>query len=171
MAPSELDRIGEIDRSERITQEYTYVQGSLEQHRVDIDVDRWSRTGDGDDSVPGNIAAWRPILERGGTLIGAFAADTLVGCAVYRPDLAPEMANLAALYVGSNFRGRNIGSLLTDEVLRLARAGGARRLYVSATPTVATVDFYRSHGFEPTNEPHPDLFAREPLDIHMILDL
>jgi len=29
----------------------------------------------------------------------------------------------------------------------------------------------RSHGFEPTDEPNRELFALEPDDIHMILEL
>jgi N-acetylglutamate synthase-like GNAT family acetyltransferase len=56
-------------------------------------------------------------------------------------------------------------------VARLARADGARRLYVSATPSAPTVEFYQSHGFEPTDEPDAALFALEPDDIHMILEL
>jgi len=42
---------------------------------------------------------------------------------------------------------------------------------VSATPSGPTVDFYRSRGFEPTDEPDPALFALEPDDIHMVLAL
>jgi hypothetical protein len=51
--------------------------------------------------------------------------------------------------------------------MRLARADGARRLYVSATPTRATVDFYLRQGFEPLVVPNEKLFALEPDDIHM----
>ena len=54
---------------------------------------------------------------------------------------------------------------------RRKRTVGARRLYVSATPSGPTVEFYRSHGFEPTDEPDEALFALEPDDIHMILEL
>jgi ribosomal protein S18 acetylase RimI-like enzyme len=73
--------------------------------------------------------------------------------------------------VSRNYRRKGIASLLTEEVARLARAGDARRLYVSATPSGPTVEFYRSHGFQPTDEPHEELFALEPDDIHMIRDL
>ena len=171
MEASELGRIGEIDRSEHVTHEYSYRGGSLQSRDVDIDVPTWSRSGDQEHSVHSNIKAWQPILDRGGTLVGAFDAATLVGFAIYRPDLAEDMGNLSALYVSRSYRRKGIGSLLTGEVARLARSGGARRLYVSATPSGATVEFYRSHGFEPTREPNESLFALEPRDIHMILRL
>lgn len=171
MAPAELERIGEIDRSEHIAGQYIYRGGSLERRAVDIVATPWSRSGDGPHSVAAHLAAWRPILERGGTLVGAFEESTLVGVAIYRPHLAENMGDLAVLHVSRSHRGRGVGALLTEEVVRLARADGARRLYVSATPTVATVDFYRARGFAPTDEPHAELFALEPDDIHMIREL
>lgn len=171
MASSELGRIAEIDRSEHVTQEYSYRNGSLEKRDVDVRAPAWSRSGHGEHSVRGNVDAWQPILDRGGTLIGAFDGDVLVGFAIYRPQLEEGMANLAVLHVSRSHRRRGIASRLTGEVARLARSHGAGRLYVSATPSGPTVEFYRSHGFEPTDEPNPTLFALEPLDIHMLLEL
>jgi N-acetylglutamate synthase-like GNAT family acetyltransferase len=103
--------------------------------------------------------------------VGAFEADVLAGVAIYRPRISEDMGDLAVLHVSQTHRRRGVGSLLTEEGARLARADGARRLYVSATPTAATVDFYRSHGFAPTDEPDQALFALEPDDIHMIREL
>jgi GNAT superfamily N-acetyltransferase len=171
MEPSELERIGEIDRSEHITRQYTYRRGALETHDVDIRSPSWSRTGDHEHSVRGKIAEWGPLLERGGTLLGAFDAGALAGFAIYRPRLAEGTANLAALFVSRNHRRRGVAARLTEEVARLARADGARRLYVSATPSGPTIEFYRSCGFEPTDEPDPAMFALEPDDIHMIREL
>jgi GNAT superfamily N-acetyltransferase len=171
MAPEELARIGEIDRSEHVTREYTHRHGALEARAVDVSVPSWSRTGVGEHSVRGKIEAWQPLLVQGGTLVGAFDAGVLVGFAIYRPRLVPGMANLAALFVSRGHRRRGVASRLSEEVARLARADGAGRLYVSATPSGPTVDFYRSQGFEPTGEPDPTLFALEPDDIHMIREL
>jgi hypothetical protein len=42
---------------------------------------------------------------------------------------------------------------------------------VSSIPTKNSVDFYRSQGFALTPEPHPELFALEPEDIHMVCRL
>jgi ribosomal protein S18 acetylase RimI-like enzyme len=171
MESSELDRLGEIDRSEHVTREYVYRNGTLEARVVDIAVPGWSPTGDHEHTVARRIDAWRPLLDQGGTLVGAFDADTLAGVAIYRPHLTPGVANLAVLHVSRSHRRAGVASLLTDEVARLARAGGAQRLYVSATPSDSAVGFYRSYGFEPTGEPNEAMFALEPDDIHMILAL
>lgn len=171
MAASDLERIGEIDRSEHVTQEYSYRRGTLERRDVDVRVPAWSRTGDHEHSVQGKLKAWQPTLDRNGTLVGAFDADSLVGFAIYQRDLAEGLTNLLALHVSRNYRRKGIASLLVAEIARLARADGARRVYVCATPSGPTVDFYRSRGFEPTDEPNEALFALEPNDIHMILEL
>ena len=55
-------------------------------------------------SVEARVAAWRPPLDRGGPLVGAFDAETLVGFAIYRPHLAEDMAQLLALYVSRGHR-------------------------------------------------------------------
>jgi ribosomal protein S18 acetylase RimI-like enzyme len=171
MEASELHRIGEVDRSEHVTEEYAVRRGALERRDADLHVAPWSRAGDGEHSVRGRVAEWQPILAGGGTLIGAFDGEALAGFAIYRPRIADGVANLAALYVSQPHRRRGVGSQLTREVVRLARASGARRLYVSATPSGSAVGFYRSHGFTPTDRPDPVLFAKEPEDIHMILAL
>jgi ribosomal protein S18 acetylase RimI-like enzyme len=171
MQASELRRIGEIDRSEHVTEELVYRGGSLEARAVDVHVAPWSAAGDGEHSVRGRIAEWAPLLASGGQLIGAFDGDALAGFAIYRPRIGEGVANLAVLHVSRSQRRRGVASQLTREVVRLARASRARRLYVSATPSGAAVGFYRSHGFAPTDEPDPALFAKEPDDIHMILEL
>jgi GNAT superfamily N-acetyltransferase len=171
MPISELPRIREIDRSEHVTREYSIREGSLELRDADIRVPNWSPTGAGDHSVEANVRAWRPILERGGTLVGAFDADALAGFAIYRPRLSEDTANLAVLHVSRSHRRKGVASRLVEEVERLARADGARRLYVSATPSGSAVGFYQSRGFAPTDPPNPELFALEPEDIHMIKGL
>jgi hypothetical protein len=55
--------------------------------------------------------------------------------------------------------------------MEMARADGSNRLYVSATPSAATVDFYRHRGFEVTRAPDRELLALEPEDIHMTMEL
>ena len=57
---------------------------------------------------------------------------------------------------------------LAARMFALAARDGAKHIYVSSSETAHTVDFYRSLGFELTRDPHPELFALEPLDIHMV---
>ena len=161
---SELARIGELDRSEHITELYAMKDGALEVRAADEHAPRWS-------DVQERIAEWAPILERGGTLLGAIEGERLAGFAIYRPRLAPEMANLAVLHVSRADRRRGVATRLTQEVIRLARVDGAKSLYVSATPTGSAMRFYQGIGFAPTAQPDPELFALEPDDIHMTLAL
>jgi ribosomal protein S18 acetylase RimI-like enzyme len=171
LEPKELERIGEIDRTEHVTQAYVCIEGSLQRQDVEWRIPPWAKAGRGDHSVQGNIEAWRLYLDRGGSLLGALDGPRLVGFAIYLPRLTETMAQFAVLYVSSGRRGQGIGSRLTEEVIALARADGADDLYVSATPSAPTVDFYRAHGFEVTPDPYPELLELEPEDIHMVLRL
>jgi N-acetylglutamate synthase-like GNAT family acetyltransferase len=64
-----------------------------------------------------------------------------------------------------------------DDAAQLERAAararelGAQRLYVSATESENTVDFYLRRGCRLAEEVDPALFALEPNDIHLELDL
>jgi hypothetical protein len=40
-------------------------------------------------------------------------------------------------------------------------------MYISATPSENTVNFYMRLGCEIASEPDPELLAREPEDIHL----
>ena len=169
MTVSELDRIAEIDRSEHITQQYVSRGGNLELVDVDIRAPRWGEPGE--HTVQHRVESWAPLVEAGGVLLGAFDRDRLVGFAIYEPSISEGLANLAVLHVTRTYRRKGIGCRLTSEAVRLARTDGAQRLYVSATPTHATVDFYMRQGFEHLATPNERLFAREPDDIHMEMRL
>ncbi|MFC1736108.1 GNAT family N-acetyltransferase [Candidatus Hydrogenedentota bacterium] len=171
MANTEIGRIAEIDRSQHVTKAYTCEDGVLSLEDVDWRVPPWSKDGQGEHSVHRMREHIRPILAKGGVMFGAFEVDKLVGFAVYRPKLRKDMAGLAMLHVSNGHRRQGIGSALTGKVIRLARKDGVRKLYVSGTPSAPTVDFYRSIGCKPTQDPIPELVEKEPEDIHMIMPL
>ena len=171
MIKSDIDRIAEIDRSEQVTLGYFFRDGGLESETVDWPAPRWFAEGESEHSVQGNIEAWRPYLEQGGTMFGALDGDLLVGMAIYRPELAGTPAQLAVLHVSNGYRRKGIATRLAMEVIQLARQGGATKLYVSATPSQSAVGFYQSQGFQLVERPHPELYALEPEDIHMIMTL
>ena len=78
---------------------------------------------------------------------------------------------LAYLYVSRAYRGRGVGVQLFDAAVSFAREAGANGLYVSATPTENTVDFYLNRGCVLAPEPDPRLLAAEPDDIHLLYPL
>jgi hypothetical protein len=57
---------------------------------------------------------------------------------------------------------------LFEAAVSLAREAGANALYVSATPTENTVDFYLGRGCVLALEPDASLLAAEPHDIHLL---
>jgi len=165
---SAIDRIVEIDRSEHVTLLYRAREGTLVTEEVDLDVPAWFNQGDEEHSVKAKLRQWRPILDEGGVLLGALDDDRLVGFAILRYRLDAGTAQLAVLHVSRPYRRQGIASQLTDEICHLARADGARSLYVSATPTNSAVGLYARLGFILVDQPHPELFALEPEDIHMV---
>lgn len=165
-----INRIGEIDRSEHVTLNYVYKDGTLEAKSVDWQVSRWAD----DDSTGGlanRIKEWSALLDEGGVLLGALENDVLVGFAIFRPHLTETIAQLAVLHVSKDYRRQGVASALTEQIVKMAIESGATSLYVSATPSESAVNFYRSQGFQHAKKVHPELYALEPEDIHMIKDL
>jgi predicted N-acetyltransferase YhbS len=166
---SDIDRIRDIDRSERIEQQYRHCDGRLELVDVDIDAAPWGTPGR-EHTVEHYIEEWRPMLADG-VLFGALDGARLAGFVIYRPRIAHGLANLAVLHVTREHRRSGLGRSLTETVVRRARADGAQRLYVSATRTRGTVDFYMRQGFELAATPNPAMFELEPEDIHLEMRL
>jgi len=52
-----------------------------------------------------------------------------------------------------------------------AREQGAKQLYISATPSENTVNFYLRLGCRVTAQPDPELLELEPKDIHLECDV
>lgn len=166
LEPEEVARVGEIDRTERI--DTLYVQRGTELERVagTFDATPW-RAGDGEHSVRHQVEECERWLAAGGTAVGAFAGERLVGIGIVVPKVRDGVAQLAFLHVSDGFRGQGVGRRLSDELDRIAAAAGATTMVVSATPSVNTVDFYRRRGFAPTATPLPELLELEPDDVHL----
>jgi GNAT superfamily N-acetyltransferase len=166
LARDELGRIWTIDRSELIETTYRLEDGALVLRPDPFDVRGWS---------PGEVEHYAALHEacydRGGTFVGAFDGDRLVGVAVL--DTLPlgaqrDQRQLTFLHVSRDHRGQGLGGRLFEEMRTLARVQGARYLYVSATSSENTVRFYQRRGCIVAPEPDPELLALEPEDIHFI---
>lgn len=71
------------------------------------------------------------------------------------------------MYVARSYRQQGVGRKLFEKVIEKAKELKARKVYVSATPTENTINFYRKLGFVIAAEVDPNLFELEPNDIHM----
>lgn len=75
------------------------------------------------------------------------------------------------LHVSQAYRGQGLGKRLFELSKEEARQRGAKRLYISATPSEHTIDFYLRLGCTVTQELDAELFALEPEDIHLEFDV
>ena len=166
-----LARLADIDRSEHVETHYRQEGDRLIAEPVDWQVPDFAHDGEGEYSVAGLVGLWQPVVDGGGILLGALEGNRLVGLGLLRHDVRPRMAQVALLFVSHAERRLGVARALMDEMDRLARAGGARSMYVSAIPSGSAVGFYLAQGFTPTAEPLPELFALEPEDIHMTRSL
>lgn len=98
----------------------------------------------------------------------------MIGVAILEAKLIgrrQDRLQLKFLYVSKTYRGQGLGTQLFALAKAEARTRGARRLYISATPSENTIDFYRRLGCVLAQELDPELFALEPEDIHLECEL
>jgi GNAT superfamily N-acetyltransferase len=167
LARSELSRVGEIDRTERIDLLFEQRGTELIARAGNWSAPPWDPDGDGEHSVASHHRALVHYVDAGGIARGAFAGERVVGIGVVVPHIRPAIAQLAFLHVSRDFRAAGVGSRLSAQLELIARGAGDTEIVVSATPSENTVRFYLARGFRPTARPLPELLALEPEDIHM----
>ena len=74
---------------------------------------------------------------------------------------------LKFLHVSHQSRKQGLGPKLFNMAVEKARALDARKLYISATPSENTVNYYMKLGCVLATEIDPELFTLEPEDIHL----
>ena len=82
-----------------------------------------------------------------------------------------DQLQLKFLHVSNGYRDQGLGRRLFNLAAAEASRRGARRLYISATPSEHTIGFYLGLGCSVMAELDPELFALEPEDIHLEYDI
>jgi predicted N-acetyltransferase YhbS len=161
----EIEQVWNIDRSEVIENIYRLENGALVLRPQYFDVRGWP---------PGEAEKYTPILidcfDRGGWFYALFNAAEPVGVVVVdskRIGRRKDQLQLEFLHVSSACRNRGFGAQLFELAKATARERGARRLYISATPSENTINFYLRLGCAIAEEPDPKLVELEPEDIHL----
>jgi GNAT superfamily N-acetyltransferase len=168
MSPDEVDKVADLDRTERIRTGYEMRDDQLKKLDVHWDSPPWFTEGAGVHSIKAQIHFCREHLSRGGIMYGAFDGEILVGIGILTPDIQPGMDQLSFLHVSHGYRRDGIGYKIAAALQEASLARGAKQLYVSATPSGSAVGFYLDFGFQPVQEPIPKLYELEPEDIHMV---
>lgn len=170
--PLQRDEIGDlwsIDRTERIERMVRFEAGELVYVDEPHDVTGWP-VGEPERDE----GLLRDCFDHGGTFLGAFDGDALVGAVVLESRFigpAGDRLQLKFLFVSRAQRGTGLGQTLFERAAARARELGARGLYVSATPSENTIRFYLKRGCRVAEHLDPALFGLEPEDIHLDCEL
>ena len=162
----DIDRVVEIDRTEIINYIYYYKKGKLELVEEFCRVNKWSN-----EQELIHISALKDTYDSGGFIFGAFDGPKIAGVISLDSEFIgknKDHLNLAGFWVSSQYRNKGIGRKLLELVIEKAMEIGTAMIYVSATPSQNTVNFYLKGGFELADEIIENLYELEPLDIHMV---
>jgi predicted N-acetyltransferase YhbS len=161
----ELADVWTIDRREVVENIYVLRDGQLALTPHNFDIRGWQH---------GEPELYTPMFldcyDRGGTFWGAFEGDALVGTAILESRLIGSQRDtlqLKFLHVSRDYRKRGLGASLFSKAAETAKSLGAAKMYISATPSENTINFYRRLGCVLATEVDPELFALEPEDIHL----
>jgi predicted N-acetyltransferase YhbS len=169
LSRAEVEQVWTIDRAEVIEAVYYYEDGGLVLKPEHWDVSGWP---------PGEPEKYTPLLfdcfDRGGWFYGLFDGSKLVALVILESEFIgweKDQLQMKFLHVSQAYRKQGLGGLLFERAAARARRMGVRQLYVSATPSQNTIDFYLHLGCRLAPEPDPALYALEPEDIHLVYDL
>jgi len=161
----EVEQVWSIDRSEVTDNVYRLENGDLVLRPEHHDLSGWP---------PGEADLYTPILldcfDRGGWFHGLFDRSQLVAAVVLdseRIGKRSDQLQLKFLHVSRSYRKSDLGRRLFELAKASARERGAKQLYISATPSENTINFYLRLGCVVAAEVDPHLFELEPEDIHL----
>jgi len=136
---------------------------------VRLIVQKWST-----DKLGQLITSLQNLFDRGGFIFGAFSEKKLVGVAALDSRFIgsqKDTLDLAGLWVSSQYRKKGKATTLLKQIIEKAKFLGAKKLYISATPSYNTVTFYFNRGAKLTEEINEEKFQLEPDDIHLEMSL
>lgn len=98
---------------------------------------------------------FRQQIERGGSVVAAYAGDILVGfCCLdgYLVGKTAKYANMTMLFVDDKWKRKGVGKKLFEKICICAKLIDADKLFISAIPSVDTIAFYFNIGCEDARE-------------------
>ncbi len=123
MGRTELSRVVDIDRRERIDVLYDQRGTQLVARHGNWNASAWDPDSHGEHSVEAKVHTLERYVDTGGIALVAFASGRLVGIGVVVPHLRPGIAQLAFLHVSAPFRATGIHQRSGGAVLWAASDG------------------------------------------------
>lgn len=169
LTENELYLLAEIDRSEKIFTSYRHRNGAL------VLIDTPISAGPFDPlELESMIQRQQELINADGKVIAAFENKQIIGAASVdrrKRGRNKDYCKMDILYVSKRSRGKKVGQTLLRKCKEIAKGFGANKLYISATPTKGTVDFYTGNKAILVKELDVELFKMEPNDIHLEIEL
>ena len=166
---SEVPYIWQIDRREVIENIYYLKDGKLVLKPEHYDMRGWPN-GEPEHYTPNLL----DCFDYGGYFWGAFSGELLVGVVVLENRFigsAKDTLQMKFLHVSNNYRKHGLGKELFLLAAEKAIELEAKKMYISATASENTVNFYLNLGCVLASELDEELYALEPDDIHLEFDL
>lgn len=163
----DIEKVRNLNRKEIIEQLYYYKEGLLVLKDEFYDIRDWNI-----DELEQNIKDLYDLHDRGGIFYGAFIDHKLIGIIALESNFigsGKDQLQVPFLHIDANYRDKGLGTKLMNLVKKRAKRMGAKKLYISATPSKHTIDFYLGLGCKLTSEINPELYEIEPDDIHLEL--
>lgn len=147
----------------QVTKRVKYIENGILKEKDNYFVENWS-----DKKLIEISRGIKKIVRNGGVLIVAKDNNLVVGFACLEGELFfDEYLNLDLIQVSNDYRHKGIGRVLFGMVEEEARKIGGRKLYISGHPNIQTQKFYENMGCVLAEKINEELFADEPLDIHL----
>jgi GNAT superfamily N-acetyltransferase len=169
LSREDVNLISQIDRTEKVDTWLKVNEGKLAlRFKKEYWYAKW-----GPEELKNYIKRISDELDEDGTFIGALDKDSLVGFTL----LAHKFLNdekemqLIFLYVSKSYRRKGIASRLFSAASKSAKEKGAIRLYISATSSESTINFYLKQGCILSKTVNQRLQELEPWDIQLTRDL
>ncbi|MDL2287551.1 GNAT family N-acetyltransferase [Eubacteriales bacterium OttesenSCG-928-G02] len=109
-------------------------------------------------------------IKNGGIVAGAFDGENLIGFFALAGDLIgsrKQYIRLISLHVSNEYRNKGIGKNLFNLCANAAKATKAEKLYISTHSSQESHAFYRAMNCIHAEEIIPELYKKEPFDVHM----
>ena len=161
----EINDIRNIDRSEIIKQLYYYKNGELVLKKKFYHIRGWDPN-----DIEKTINNLYVLYDHCGTFYGLFHEGKIFGVVALEFKFIgsnSDQLQVVFLHIDNNYRKKGYGKILMNKVMERAKELGAKKLYISATPSKNTVDFYMHLGCSLASEINPELYQLEPDDIHL----
>lgn len=168
MLIEEAERIAEIDAANFVKNAWRR-DDSGEYRLVEIN---WTGR-ELPNGFPWHLRHFRETLTSGGSALGCFDGEKLVGYATLEGALfgRQRYVLLDQLFVSKDYRGKGIGKTLFRLCAERAEVIGAKKIYLCASSAENAIAFYHKLGCKPAQEPEPKRIAEDPRDIQLEFDL